>query len=401
MNKQPFWRITALTAILVLASHVSAQQLPGPIQITKGGTYSGTWESTDPKVPAVSIQTDQPVTIRDSVIKSRGPLITVRWVKAGTNVTIENVTGTALDPGIAGMERGIFLLATNVSSLVVRHCSMYGVNTGILVVGSTPRTLKILNNLGRDLEDRASDGKGGLADARPRLGHFIILNNVTASNGADIAWNEDIQTIGTTSNEDAINIYESQGSKYHPINVHDNYIEGSSAPVAPGKHYTGTALITDGSSDPHAKQSAYVRFDDNQVVATAGSGIGIAFGHDISAANNRIVSCGVTVSGLHYGWGASAIVIWNYYKDPEFRHNTITGTTGGMVGQGPHDKLKANDVWQPESKRDADNDNRIVSNTFSDPCLMDGKLNLDAEARERGYWASKLRAAHQSVGDQH
>jgi hypothetical protein len=321
-------------------------------------------------------------------------------VKTGANVTIENVEGTALDPGITGLQRGAFVIASDFSSLIVKNCSMYGVSSGIMALGGSPVTLKILNNLASNLEDRASDGRGGFLPSRPRLGHFIILNNVTALHGAEIAWNEDIQAIGKTSTEDAVNIYESQGSKAHPIWVHDNYIEGSSAPMPPGKKYTGTAFIADGSPNAKAQQTAYILFEHNQVVATAGSGIGIAYGHDIAARNNRIVSCGVTSSGLHYAWGASAAVIWNYYKDPQFKNNVITGTTGGMVGPGSHNKMKAYDMWEPSTDV-ADTSNKIGSDSFDDPCIRNGTLNLKAESDERAYWAAKVSSAHKLIGDQH
>jgi hypothetical protein len=35
----------------------------GPIVITKGGTYSGNWQSLDWRTPAVRIRTSQPVII--------------------------------------------------------------------------------------------------------------------------------------------------------------------------------------------------------------------------------------------------------------------------------------------------------------------------------------------------
>jgi len=382
----------------------ASQQIQGPIQIIKGGTYSGTWKSNDPRVAAVSIHTDQPVILRDAVITSKGPLITVTGVKKGANVIIEDVTGYALDPGVAGLERGSFVQASNFLSLIVKNCTMYGANSGIMALGGSPATLKILNNQAINLEDRASDGRGGLTLARPRLGHFILLNNISAVHGAEIAWNRDVQAIGQTSTEDAINIYESEGSKTHPIWVHDNYIEGSSAPTLPGKHYTGTALIADGAPNASAKQTAYVKFENNEIVATAGSGIGIAYGHDIKALNNRIVSCGVTSGGLRYAWGASAVVIWNYYKDKDFYNNTISGTSGGMVGPGPKESPRPYNSWKPstgpETLREEET-NSISNNSFTNPCIQNDQINLGAESAEREHWLAKASSNHELIGDQH
>ena len=378
---------------------VTAQQASGPIEITSGGIYSGNWSSTDPNTPAVTIHTDQPVTIQDSVITSRGALIHISGVKTGAEVTIENVTGTALDPEVADRGRGAFISATNVTSLTVRHCSMTGVSFGVNLAGATPRALEISNNLASNLEDRASDGQGGLLSTRPSLGHFLILNNIYAPSGAEIAWNQIVQTIGQSSTEDVINIYDSQGSPGQPIWVHDNYIEGSSSPAVNGD-YTGTALITDGPTTNGAQPTAFVLFEANQVVATAGSGVGIAAGHDIEATANRIVSCGVTSAGAWYAWGASAVVIWNYYASSQFYNNTITGTAGGMVGPGKNDTPKAYDVWigNPNTLSSSDS---VTSNDFSDPCLARGSVSLQAEDDERAYWTAKIAANGELIGDQH
>ena len=333
------------------------------------------------------------------MITSRGALIHISGVKTGADVTVENVTGTALDPEVAGRERGAFISATNVTSLTVSHCSMTGVSFGVNLAGATPTTLDISNNLASNLEDRASDGQGGFVSTRPSLGHFVILNNVTAPSGAEIAWNHIVQTIGQSSIEDVINIYNSEGSAGHPIRVHDNYMEGSSSPALNGD-YTGTALITDGPTTNGAQPTAFVLFEANQVVATAGSGIGIAAGHDIEATANRIVSCGMTSAGAWYAWGASAVVIWNYYASPQFYNNTITETAGGMVGPGTNDTPKAYDVWigNPNTLSASDS---VTSNEFSDPCLAGGSVSLQAEDNERAYWATKIAANGELIGDQH
>ncbi|MDR3737809.1 MAG: hypothetical protein P4L40_02205, partial [Terracidiphilus sp.] len=94
----------------------SQPSVSGPIVITRGGTYSGIWRSDDPKVAAVTIRTDDPVVIRDAKVISRGDLISITGVKTGANVTVENVTGTALDPQVSGKARGSFIKANKVAS---------------------------------------------------------------------------------------------------------------------------------------------------------------------------------------------------------------------------------------------------------------------------------------------
>lgn len=378
---------------------VSAQQQSAPVTITSGGTYSGNWVSNDPATPAVTIKTTQPVVLQDSVLSGRGTLILISGSGSGANVTVQNVTATALDPQVSGSQRGAFISATSVASLVVRNCSIRGASFGVKLTGAQPSTLQILNNSAVDLEDRASDGNGGFLASRPAMGHFVLLNSVTAASGAEIAWNKVVQSIGNSSIEDVVNLHNTQGSPAHPILVHDNYMEGASSPVYTS-HYTGTALITDGATTASKQPTAYVLFQNNQVVATAGTGVGIAAGHDIQASGNRVVSCGVTSSGSWYAWGANAVVIWNYYQSSEFYNNTITGTSGGMVGPGSSNSARAYDVWV-NSADASDSGISAAGNNFTDPCLTSTGIDLQAEEAERTFWSQKVASAAELIGDQH
>jgi hypothetical protein len=175
-------------------------------------------------------------------------------------------------------------------------------------------------------------------------------------------------------------------------------MEGSSSPV--GGNYTGTALITDGAPTGDSQVTAFVEFKANEIVATAGTGVGIAAGHDIQATGNRVVSCGMNSAGNWYAFGASATVIWNYYGSKQFYNNSISGTDGGMVGPGPKSKPTAYDTWVNSSDV-SDPGVSISGNNFTDPCLVGGAVNLQAEDAERAYWASKIAAADQLIGDQH
>jgi hypothetical protein len=386
---------TAQAAIAVIPQAAS-----GPLQITSGGTYSGNWNSDDPTIPAVTISTDQPVTIEDSQITGRGTLIRISGVSTGAHVTIQDVTGTALDPGISGLQRGSFVSAAKISSLVVQNCTMTGVSFGINAGTSTVSTLKILNNLALNLEDRASDGQGGLLTTRPDLGHFAFLDGIAAPQGAEIGWNQVVQTMGQSSVEDVINIYGSQGAPGEPIRVHDNYIEGNSSPSA-SANYTGAGIIADGGSRPPV--TAFALFENNEVVHTAGSGVVIDNGHDVTAAGNRIVSCGQDAGGAWFAMSyANATSIWDFYKTGPslFYNNTITDSAGGLVRPNSQDNPMAANFWGSSLSMTYPG-NASTGNDFTNPCLVDGKLNLAAEDAERAYWAQKVAAGGELIGDQH
>src|ERR1700735_3277466 len=76
----------------------------GPIVITKGGTYTGNWQSLDPNTPAVSIQTTSPVTLLNCHIQSTGDGIKSTYT--GAQLTVRGCICNGLDPKIYGQERG-------------------------------------------------------------------------------------------------------------------------------------------------------------------------------------------------------------------------------------------------------------------------------------------------------
>jgi hypothetical protein len=391
--------LTAQAAVTVVPQAAS-----GPIVISSGGTYSGNWNSDDPDTPALTIATDDPVTLEDSVLTSRGALIRIDGAAAGAHVTIDNVTATALDPGVAGLQRGAFVSATNIASLIVRNCTVTGASFGVYAAGSTVTTLQVLNNLALNLEDRASDGQGGLLAARPNLGHFVILSRIVAPEGAEIGWNKIVQTMGQSSVEDVINIFRTQGSPGEPVWVHDNYIEGNSSPSA-SDNYSGTGIIADGGSA--APVTAFALFENNDVVHTAGSGVVIANGHDVAAAGNRVVSCGQDASGT---WLAMTYVnaasIWDAYDSGPslFYNNTVTATAGGLVRPNAKGNPMPADFWGSALSMTYPG-NSASGNDFTNPCLStyasSGALNLAAEDAERAWWAAKVAAAGELIGDQH
>jgi plastocyanin len=388
----------SVQAIVSVIAQVAAAS--GPITITSGGTYSGTWNSDDPSTPAVTIATDAPVTLEDSVLTSRGGLIRVSGVSTGANVTIDNVSGTALDPQVAGVQRGIFVFATKINSLIVKNCTMTGVSFGVNATTSTVSTIQILNNMAVNLDDRPSDGQGGLLAKEPDPGHFIFLNAIVAPSGAEIAWNQVMQTIGQSSTTDVINLYRSQGSAGHPLWVHDNYIEGDSSPVNPTA-FSGVGIIADGSET--APVTAFALFENNEIVHTAGSGVSIDNGHDITATGNRVVSCGQDSAGNWFAVPfANAVSIWDSYGlGPSlFYNNTITDSAGGLVRPNSTGGPMAADSWGSALSMSYPG-NSIGSNEFTNPCLANGQLNLAAEDAERAYWAAKVAAASEQIGDQH
>src|SRR5580765_28326 len=81
--------------------------LASPIVITKGGTYSGNWESTNRNTPAVLINTSDPVTIENSTVTGPGNLI-----ESGVShvqLTVRNTSGYGKNPNAYGVAVGRFV----------------------------------------------------------------------------------------------------------------------------------------------------------------------------------------------------------------------------------------------------------------------------------------------------
>lgn len=378
---------------------VSSATNPSAIRITSGGTYSGNWSSTDPKVPAVMILTNEPVVLKNSTLTSRGNLIVIYGSQGGANVAIDNVTGTALDPGVAGQGRGTFLDAEVVAHLSVTHCTMHGVSFGVYVVSSTAASLNIRDNVATDLEDRKSDGHGGFLLNQRLLGHFIQLNGVSSPNGGEIAWNEMINSDGAASVEDIFSFYQSHGSAGNAVLVHDNYLQGAFA-TGQTTAYTGGGIQMDGASNDPSTATGFVQINNNTIVHLAGFGISIGAGHDISVTANRIVSCGKDSAGNWLaGQGSVALGMWNYYQTSQYFNNYMANNSGGVVRPDANGNPVPGDIYAPSVS--ASLNNVVGTNVFEQPCLTSSGLNLGAESVERARWLDSVSSAGEVLGDQH
>jgi hypothetical protein len=345
------------------------------------------------------ILTNEPVVLRNSTITGRGDLIIVYGSQGGANVTIDNVTGTALDPGVAGQARGKFVGAEVMSGLSVTHCTMHGVGFGVYVASSTMALLIIKDNVADNLDDRESDGHGGFLLNQRVLGHLIQLNGVSLPNGGEIAWNQMINSEGAASVEDVISFYQSYGSAGKAVLVHDNYLQGAFA-TGQTTAYTGGGVQMDGGSNDPSTATGFVQIINNTIVHLAGFGISIGAGHDISVTGNRIVSCGKDSSGSWIATpGSTALVMMNYYQSNQYFNNSMANNSGGVVRPDASGNPIPGDVDAPSSSQSLHN--IVGSNVFEQPCLAGSNLNLAAEPIEKDRWLGTVATAGELLGDQH
>ena len=313
----------------------------GPLRITSGGTYSGYWESQDASVPAIVVDTLEPVVIEHCVLRGRANLISAG--RAGVDVTVRHCRGYGLDSGVAGQERGAFFEAYKIGRFTFEHNYMEGLFEGIVLIeyggvatGAQPVVIRY--NRVRNLMGLYSDGKGGV-QLHGDLGnegngnHWVIINKLQQIPGADIGWNEIVSDPYLSSAGDKINLYQSSGTAEVPIVVHDNFIRGGYGIIPTLPEYSGSGVITDGSKgDGSQSATAFVKIRDNQFVNIANFGAGAAAGHDIEIYNNRAVSTGQFGSGewmaAPYGNG---FIVWNGYHQSSFGNNTVHDNFAGWV----------------------------------------------------------------------
>ncbi len=287
-------------------------QISTAIVITVGGTYSGTWQSFDPAIPAVQIMTTDPVTLTNCTIRSKADLI--QAVQGNAHVTITNCRGYGFDPVVAGQARGSFFYSWQVGSLRVEHNYIEATSWGVLAQSSigwtTSGPILIRYNQAKNLDGAPSDGKGGrdlsnlgFDGGESNGNHFVILDKHENLVGAEIAWNQVVIDPPPAINSigDVINIFRSSGTPASPIQVHDNFISGGYPAHPYVTQYFGAGIITDGNAvDTASTSTAYVKIHDNQVVAHPAKSIVLNAGHDAEVYSNRVVSSGQYPDGSWY-----------------------------------------------------------------------------------------------------
>ena len=321
----------------------STTKFAGPLHVVAGGSYTGNWESQDAAVPAITVDTTEPVVIENCVLRGRANLITAG--RTGVDVTVRNCRGYGLDSGIAGQERGAFFEAYRVGRLVFEHNYMEGLFEGIVLIeyggaasGSPPVVFRY--NRVRNLMGLYSDAQGGvqlLGDLgnEGNGNHVVIINKLQQIPGAEIAWNEIVNDPYLSSVGDKINLYQTSGTAAAPIVVHDNFMRGGYGVIPTLPEYSGGGIITDGGKGDSADTAtAFVKIHDNQFVNAPNFGAAIDAGHDIEVYNNRAVSTGQFGAGewmaAPYGNG---FVVWNGYHQSgsAFANNSAHDNIAGWV----------------------------------------------------------------------
>lgn len=398
--------VLALTVVPLLAQQCdSGVTFSGPIQIGKGGTYTGNWQSTDPSVPAVNIYTMEPVTIVNSRLRGPGDLIASG---IGSKLTVEQSCFVGTNPNVAGRAKGTPIHTYQAASVLVENCDFesggyYGVWVQQYLGDHTlNNTIKILNNRIYNVDGRFSDGNGGYLANQYGFSHGIILSDVYGVPGVEIAWNQIINEPYQSGGEtDLINVYESSGTLASPMQIHDNYLQGGYAANPANANalgYSGSGFTTDGSAQTDPSQStSFLKIHDNQAVSMGNAGISIAIGHDLEMYANRVVSSGQLSDGTNITTTyAAGMAHWDWRYPPpaappgNFGNNSVHDNLSGLrrLGIGGWERF---DYYIPVPPVVSFNNAQWAPTTAAGPTLTD-------EADELLLWHEKLMAHGATVG---
>jgi hypothetical protein len=390
-----------LQASASATSSIGEVEWSGPIVISEGGTYSGNWQSTDARTPAVTVATTAAVIIENSHIRSVGSLI--KTTIAGSNLTVRNSLGVAANAAVKGQPNGVFLEVSSPTRLDVENNYIENVQGGVIVHGYSgnrdgEQTIVVRSNRARNLNGLLSDGNGGYLPgegANRSAARFIQLDSVQSVPGIDVGWNEVINYPGRSLVEDNIDVYRSGGTPNRPLEIHDTYIQGAYPYRAAQDAYSGGGIKTDAKAGDNAQEvPAFNSIHDNQVVGTVSYGIEFTAGHDNVAANNRVVSSGLLADGSriaaqHVGMANSDAAGGD-------------AANGSMYNNSMHDNLIGWTCWSASCAAEGYRKDQYFPASPADystnTVLATGHITLDTENSEYQVWMNKMASAGIAVG---
>jgi hypothetical protein len=384
-------------ASVAASSALGDIQWDGPIVITRGGTYSGNWQSNDSQTPAVTVATTDPVIIENSHISSVGNLI--KTILAESNLTVRNSLGMAMNAVVEGQANGTFVEVASPSHLDVENNYVENARGVVIVHGYAGKrdgqqAIVIRANRARNLNGLLSDGNGGYlsGEGASRIqANFIRFDRVQSVPGIDVGWNEVINYPGHSLVEDNIVVYRSSGTANQPLEIHDTYIQGA-YPYKPAQDaYNGGGIKTDGGIDDTAQDApAFNSIHDNQVVGTVSYGIKFAAGHDNVAANNRVIASGLLSDGTKIAAQGAGLV------------NGATAASASMYNNTMHDNLVGWTCWKSSCAQTGYRRDQFFPASPADysanSVMAPGQITFNMENNEYQVWLNKLSADAVTIG---
>lgn len=326
-----------------------------PLEITKGGVYSGNWKSENSAQPAVVVKTSEPVTIKNCRTKSRGIHIHAPWSKV--NLQVIGCVAIGLNSNTADKPTGRFIAAEGFESIVISQ-NLFKSTGGIYLNSWKPGQgsghIEISQNLALDIDGRQSDGKGGY-NGKFSWAQFAQLNTVQSNPDVKISWNRTINNPRQSFIEDTVNLYNSSGTSAQSILIENNLFQGAFA-IDPAASYSGGGIMLgDGC------ESGYSTAQFNTVIETSNYGIAIANGNHQKVIGNVILGRGVLNDGTLLDLDTDAgLYARNYCNSPNVDPK-LNFATDNVVSWGSPTSTNANARWDTSTSAAVDPANLKVN----------------------------------------
>jgi hypothetical protein len=386
-----------LPAKATASSAVGEVDWSGPLVITAGGTYSGNWQSTDAKIPAVMVATTDPVIIESSHIRGTGNLITTNL--RGSNLTVRNSLGLALNAAVKGQPNGNFVEVSSPARLDVENNYVENARGGVIVHGyagtrNGEQTIVIRANRARNLNGLLSDGNGSYLPGEGSSvspAHFIQFDSVQSVPRIEVGWNEVVNYPGQSLVDDNIDLYRSSGTPNEPLEIHDTYIQGA-YPYRAQDVYSGGGIETKGTpTDAVQEAPAFNSIHDNQVIGTVNYGINFAAGHDNIATNNRVISSGLLADGTKIA-----------AEDVGLVNGGAVGQSASLYNNTMRDNIVGWNCWKSSCAQEGYRKDQFFPASPVDysanSVISTRSITFNMEDSEYQVWLNKMSAAAVSVG---
>ena len=354
-------------SVLVASPVHAAPDCGGPIEITRGGTYSGCYQSTDAETSAVTIATTAPVTLDRATISHKGEGITG---DGHAQLTVKNSKFLALSTGSQIADQRHIYLYKPVSLRVENNSMVDGHGILINADWSPVSRVTVRYNTATNLGRHAADD----------YIQFLQLDKVVAGS-AEIAWNRVTNVKGQSSVEDIISLHSSFGrDAAHPIDIHHNMLSGAYPLTGNGFGYSGGGIMVgDGGRGNH------VRVHHNRIVSSANYGVSIVGGYDNHAFSNRLASDGRDETGARVSATFSqGLALWDIEESGSMTNVDQRDNVVGWVR--PDGRA---DWWLPAC---------MPSGACTGNVSMPGEITAATEKAEQTAWASEIKASRFTVG---
>ncbi|UPL50273.1 hypothetical protein [Hymenobacter sublimis] len=370
--------------LLLVGSRCTLAGQDAVLVITRGGTYSGRYESNSSERACIRIATTEPVILENCVLRGPGRLIDA--TTGGARLTVRNCRGYGLPPTIDNQARGRFLEINSGVSLRVEH-NYLEQTAGMLAYqwsgdGSAAQTLTVRYNSARNIDGRYRNGGGAHVS-------FLQLNEVHGVGHIDISWNQVINEPNNSLVEDNINLHNSSGTATSPLRIHDNYIQGAYPVPATAPKFTGSGITMDGDASSALTTTAYADVYRNHIVSTCNAAMNIAAGHHNVFHHNRMITSGLLPDSTRLPSTYSGASIFNFYRKPAtvFFANRIENNTIGFVSWG---------------RNSPSPDRHDLSTGACAECTgtthLPGPITLQLEQQELKNWQARLAQTGQVAG---